>query len=338
MLAGRTSSLSDREPLTRLLKEALNLTDDAVSISASFQKWKYWDAHPHVEGSRSHILESDGNIAAHGCIWPVPLRTPFGPLPAFHLIDWAARTDVPGVGMQVLRRCCGDMAAAFSIGGTAITRKILPAFGYRPQNTMTFFQRPLRLFQPALRESALDWKMPARVGRNLAWSLFPHVPLAPGWGLSPLDVKEIPESLWPEASADQAVSLRSSQLLEHVQRCPLVRQSACFSLRKGTQPVAYLFLVQVGDQVRLADYGPANLDEETASILGVAAQKAARSSFPSATTAVAATSEPSVRAGFLRSGFRISREEEIRALKLNKILNPIKQFRLTLLDWDALCL
>lgn len=338
MLAGRTSSITDREPLTRLLKEALNLTDDAAAIGANFQKWKYWDAHPQAEGGRSQILESDGKIVAHGCIWPIPLLTPFGPLPAFHLIDWAARTDAPGAGMQVLRRCCNEMSAAFAIGGTAITRKILPVFGYRPQNTMTFFQRPIRLFQPALKESALDWKMPARVGRNLAWSLFPHVPLASGWSLLPLDAKDIPQSLWPVASADQVVSLRSPQILEHVQRCPLVRKSACFSLRKGTQAVAYLFLVQVGDQVRLADYGPANLDEETATMLGVAVQKAARSTFPSGATAIAATSEASVRAGFLQSGLRISREEEIKALKLNKILNPIERFRLTLLDWDALCL
>jgi len=106
----------------------------------------------------------------------------------------------------------------------------------------------------------------------------------------------------------------------------------------NSSAVAYFLLVQVGDQVRLADYGPAGLDEETSRIVGLGAQALALSMFPDATSVMAATSEPHSRSGFLRSGFRLVREEPIKVLKLNNSLSPISQFRLTLIDGDALCL
>ncbi|MEI9811632.1 MAG: hypothetical protein WDO18_02675 [Acidobacteriota bacterium] len=309
------------------------------ALHAGFQQWKYWGPHPLLSGSRSHILKQEADIVAHGGVWPIQLCAPSASFKAFHLIDWAAKPDVPGAGMQVLRQCSAEMAAVFSIGGSAMTRKILPAFGFKPYNEMTFLSTPLRALQPAWRESPKDWKMPARLLRNLYWYLHPSRTLPEGWRVSQVDPGDIPESLWPTSSAGVAVSQRSSQLLSHVMTCPTIRRSACALLGRVDNPAsAYFLLVQVGDQVRLADYGPSDLDEETSRILGLAAQSLARSSFPDATAVVAATSESSTRSGFLRSGFRLDREEKIKVLKLDKALRSIDRFRLTLIDSDSLCL
>ena len=220
-----------------------------------------------------------------------------------------------------------------------MARKILPAFGFKPYNHMTFLRRPLRPLQPALRVSPADWKMPVRVLRNLYWYLYPSRTLPEGWRVAPANPGQIPESLWPTSTAGVAVSQRSSELLSHIMTCPAIRQSACVLLSRGVNSAAaYLLLVQVRDQVRLADYGPAGLDEETSRILGLSAQVMALSLFPDATDVTAATSEPFTRAGFLRSGFRLGHEETIKVLKLDKSLSSIDRFRLTLLDWDSLCL
>ena len=339
LLAGCVSSPADRDSITSLMREALGISANESAIDPNFQHWKYWEPHPLIDGSRSHTLKDDRAIVAHGCVWPIQLCTPSGTFKAFHLIDWAAKRDTPGAGMQVLRQCCREMAAVFSIGGSAMTRKILPAFGFKPYNHMTFLRRPLRPFQPALRESPADWKMPARVVRNLSWYYYPSRTLPEGWRLSPVEPGQIPEALWPTTSAGEAVSQRSSRLLSHVVTCPVIRRSTCGLLSKGANPTtAYVLLVQVGDQVRLADYGPAGLDEETSRILGLGAQALALSVFPDATAVIAATSEPPTRSGFLKSGFRLSRDESIKVLKLDKSLSSIERFRLTLLDWDALCL
>jgi hypothetical protein len=102
--------------------------------------------------------------------------------------------------------------------------------------------------------------------------------------------------------------------------------------------MAYLFLIQVGKELRLADYGPAGLDEQTGMMIGQAAQQLAKSLFPSATEFMAATSETDVFAGLLRAGLCIRREEPIQVLKTGTELEQIDCFRLTLLDWDLLCL
>jgi hypothetical protein len=101
-------------------------------------------------------------------------------------------------------------------------------------------------------------------------------------------------------------------------------------------PIAYVFLIQVGEQVRLADYGPAGLDENSSMVLGIGVRDFAKSSFPTATSIMIATSETAVSAGISRAGFRLRREEPIRVLKTEKALENIHSFRLTLLDWDAL--
>lgn len=49
--------------------------------------------------------------------------------------------------------------------------KILPAVGFKPQNTVTFLGRPLHPLQPAWAESPRDWKLPARIARNIALAL-----------------------------------------------------------------------------------------------------------------------------------------------------------------------
>jgi hypothetical protein len=101
--------------------------------------------------------------------------------------------------------------------------------------------------------------------------------------------------------------------------------------------MAYLFLIQVGKQLRLADYGPARLDEQTSMMVGQAAQQLAKSLFPSATEFMAATSEAGALAGLTRAGLHLRSEEPIKVLKTAAGLEQIDRFRLILLDWDLLC-
>ncbi len=111
-----------------------------------------------------------------------------------------------------------------------------------------------------------------------------------------------------------------------------------FIVTRNDKPIAYLFLVLAGRQVRLADYGPAGLDSQTAKLIGIAAQFAAKQHYPDALRIAAVTSEPVVLSGLLDAGLRSSYEEEIRGLIVDPALVPVKQYRLTYLDLDALCL
>jgi len=309
-LIERASSPVDRQRIIDLLKESLGLAEAAVELDPGFLQWKYWTPHPLFGGNRSQVIEKEGKLLAHGCIWPIQLVTPLGRPMCFHLIDWAARRDAPGAGMQVLRRCGSGLTANFSIGGSAMTKQILPTVGFRYYNPVYFLGGPL---------PPLDRNLPA------------------GWDVAIRKPKEIPESLWPGVSSGLASGMRSPQLLEHVSNCPVIGESLCCVLYKHSNPMAYLFLIQVREQLRLADYGPAELDEETSVMLGQAVQKLAKSLFPSATEFMAATSETGVLAGLLGAGFCLRDEEPIKVLKTGTGLEQIDRFRLTLLDWDLLC-
>jgi len=301
--------------------------------SKAFQRWKYWDTHPLCADSRSHVLLDGETIVAHGCCWPVLLEGAFGELPSMHLIDWAADRKVPGAGMQVLRLCQKDVAGAIAIGGSEMTRKIIPAFGYKPYNSISFLYRPLRPISPAL--SLKDWKMPARILRNLGQYSFPRASMPAGWRVSRVEPSEISESLFPRPLTDEAVSMRSPELLTHIMKCPVVQDASCYVLHHRNAARAYFCLIYLRGQARLVDFGPVNLDRQTATALGLAAQCVARSDFKKVLDIHVATTEQSVREGLVRSGFRVKAEEPIKVVKLNGALKNTNRFRLTLIDWDA---
>jgi hypothetical protein len=94
--------------------------------------------------------------------------------------------------------------------------------------------------------------------------------------------------------------------------------------------------MQAGNEVRLADYGPAGLDAGTSAVLGNAVQLVARSAFPGAVRIAACTSEPGALAGLVKSGLRLRQEKPICVLKLNGDLDTVSHYRLTLMDWDKL--
>ncbi len=267
-LIGGSSSPAQRDSIARLLTQTIGIDAE----QEAFQRWKYWDPHPLFPNSRSYVLLDGETIVAHGCSWPVRLQGTFGELPCMHLIDWAAERKVPGAGMQVLRLCQKEVGAVFSIGGSDMTRKILPAFGFKACNSISFLYRPLRPISPALRRAPRDWKMPARVLRNIGRYMFPRVSMTAGWSVSRIEPSEIPKPLFPHSLADEAVSQRSPELLAHVMSCPVFQDAGCYVLRQMNVAMAYFCLVSLRGQARLVDYGRTGLDEQTAAAMGFAAQ------------------------------------------------------------------
>ena len=346
----RISSPRDRDGITELMHRAFgsDLTD--IFIDPRLQQWKYWDVHPFAASGRSYVLDGKERIVGHACRWPMRLLTTEGAFDAFHLIDWAADSSHAGAGLQVLRDSCEHSAAMFSIGGSPTTRRVLPALGqnlrrrtnpkeamsYQLGGTTYFLSRPLKVLAPALQEAPLGWRTPARIVKNAMYSVLPIPRLPAGYSFAPVSLTDITEELWPRPTVDMAVSARPVELFRHFANCPVLRKPMYFVVIRGASPIAYFFLVQVGEQVRLADYGPAGLDESAAHVLGTAAQLAARRNYQGVRRISTVTSERPVRAGLLQSGFLQSYTEEIRGLIADPALLPVKEYRLTYLDLDAL--
>ncbi len=352
VVQARISSQDDRGGITELMHRAFGSDLALTAIDPGFQRWKYWDEHPFSAVGRSYVLNGRDRIVGHACRWPMRIVTTARAFDAFHLIDWAADSSHAGAGLQVLRDSCENSAALFSIGGSPTTRRMLPALGqhlrrrsdraqalsYHVAGKVYFLSRPLKPAAAALHESSVDWKTPARVARNALYAALPAAKLPPGVGFEPVLPSDIPKELWPQPSFDSAITARNPALLQHFANCPVLQQSLYFVLTRNGKPIAYFFLVLAGAEVRLADYGPAGLDSHTGKLIGVSAQLAAKQHYPDALRIAAATSEPDVQSGLLDAGLRNTYEEEIRGLIADPALTSVRQYRLTYLDLDALCL
>jgi Acetyltransferase (GNAT) domain len=345
----RISSPGDREGITDLMRRAFGHELSPISIDPGFQRWKYWDKHPFMASGRSYLLNGKERIVGHACRWPMRILTPGSTFDAFHLIDWAADSSHAGAGLQVLRDSFENAAALFSIGGSPTTRRMLPALGehlsrratqgkavsYTTAGQVFFLNRVLKVVAPALRESPLGWRTPARVAKNALLSVLPIPRLPAGYSYEQVALKDIPQELWPRPGSAVAVTARTPELMQHFESCPVLQRPMYFLVSRQRSIIAYFLLVLAGGLVRLADFGPAALDESAAAVVGTAAQLAAKRYYPEALRIATVTSELAVRSGFLLSGFRQSYEEEIRGLIADPALQPVKQYRLTYLDCDA---
>lgn len=343
----RLSAPADREAITRLMREALGLPDGSIAIDPRFQDWKYWDPHPFMSGSRSYVIDGPADIAAHGCRWPIRLLSTMKVFDTYHLIDWAAKQSTPGSGARLLFESCGDADALFSIGGSAISRKLIPILGrsgrspvlaYQVTGDMYFLARPLKPDAVIRRGPPFDWKAPARLTRDLIRCAIPSYQLPSGYAFENISPLEIAADLWPKPTFGSVVSARTPELLEHIKNCPAINRPTCFAISHKNKCIAYFFLAQVGAEVRLADYGPSAMNEEASRILGIAVQQAAKKYYPNGEWMKAATSEDTVKAGLRLAGLRQSARAEIRVLVANEALTSMHKCRLTLLDWDALCI
>jgi hypothetical protein len=125
----RISSQADGNGITALMHKAFGSELALRSVDPGFQRWKYWDCHPFMPTGRSYVVEGKERIVGHACRWPIRVLTTTGAFDTFHLIDWAADSSHAGAGLQVLRDSCDNSAALFSIGGSPMTRRMLPALG-----------------------------------------------------------------------------------------------------------------------------------------------------------------------------------------------------------------
>lgn len=347
---GRTSSPQDQEEISSLVQRAIKIPKTATAVDSAFQRWKYWDSHPLMPPSRSYLLEDRAKMVAHGCRWPIQVRTMERDYVGFQLIDWAADPQYPGAGLQVLRDTCAGSGILFFIGGTNMTKRVLPVFGehlnrsrnksltYNVTGTSDFVSRPLQIIGPSFREMPFGWKTGPRFARNIYRYALPLNRLPKGYHFTQVVAKDIPEALFPKPSPGFAVSVRTTELFQHIASCPVIKRPMFFLLERQGRPVAYFFLVLTGTQVRTADYGPRGMSEADAKVCGTAIQLAAREHYPEAWRVSILTTEPVPKAGFMRSGFRPGTREENRIILSDQSLQFVQGYGLTFMDLDTLCL
>jgi hypothetical protein len=328
----RPTAPGDAAALSDFLRRMFQSRADAAFLARPHMGWKYWSARPHWNGSRSFAASRRGAIVAHAAVWPVRVTVPGHVIPAVHLIDWAADPEYPGAGVWLLRQIGTRARLMMATGGSEMTRRILPALGFRPHGEICWFARPVRPLRQALTTAEKDCKLPARFLRNTVWRFSVPLSMPRGWGAHALAPEDVPEALWPQPSSATAVAERDPGLYRYLVQSPFVRH-AMFGLEKRSALVGYFCLAFAPHVARIADlWLPSSDVEDWCAAFRTATVVAAREKEVNEVSAWATTAVG--KEALSRAGFRL-RDCSTMSVFGDATLLEGRTLHLQMLDSDA---
>lgn len=240
----RPTTVADEARLIEFLTRVFATERNADFVSPAMLRWKYWDAREDCPEPRSFVMEKDGEIIAHVGLWPVTVRTGAGLERGVHAMDWAADPAARGAGVTLFTRLIKNSDFVYGMGGSEMTRSILPKLGFRTVAEALTWARPIRPWRQMLNHQIKDWRLPVRLIRNIGWSMIPPRRVPHGW------VASGPGSEVADRYALLA-SEREGSFIRYLQQCP---GAPCliFDIAREGRIVGNFALCVVGEQSRLA--------------------------------------------------------------------------------------
>jgi hypothetical protein len=249
----RATEQNDLPALAKFLVRVYKFEPSDFHADLRLLEWKYLCPRPGWQGGRSYLLEKDGNIVAHAGVCPVSFRLPTGQtVSSLTMMDWAADSVIPGVGVMLLRKLMGMAPTSFIIGGAPVTRQIAPRIGFRQAGealTYAAWLRPWREFRtrPRTGRTVLrllhGWVHPVPIRSRLSgrWEFVP--------------VGEFDDSLQPILSGAKlpwTFCQRTVADLNYLLKCPHLEMGG-FLLRRQGRLGGYFIMGKADWEARLLD-------------------------------------------------------------------------------------
>ena len=317
----RPTTEADEHRLIEFLSRAFSIATEAAFLDPTLLHWKYWTPREDYPEPRSFVLERNGAITAHAGIWPVSIGTGEGRTRGAHMIDWASDPAAPGSGTVLVQKLIRQFDFVYSIGGSAMTQSVLPAFGFKHVTETWMGARPLRPFRQMLIHQAKNWKLPLRLARNTWWSLSPARPAKSGWTAVDARIADFN----PPASCP-----RGRAFFSYIEQCPAIQQFLYRLLNNG-QEEGWLALSLIQKQARLEGVWLHNSSPARLRSAYLAAQEAA-ARLRDACEIIAEGSVGPSEAAALEAGFRMARRTPVYLLQKNG--TPLMPFEFQLADND----
>ncbi len=236
------------EQIAAFLQQSFHAASDAPFLNRALLKWKYYEAGPSWPGSRSYMLRDEQLILAHAAIWPIQLHIDGRERSGIGFSDWAASEEHRGIGLLLVKKLITLASFTLVTGGAEITRQILPRMGFQPWASLPVYAKVLRPFRQLwTRPSYAGWKEPARLGRNIAWSMKPSAPVG-NWTAA----QDIANEEALSTVQGQNGSVHNVEFLGFMTRCPTV-PIGFYNLREGGVLKGYAMVSSLDGQARIAD-------------------------------------------------------------------------------------
>lgn len=243
----RATQPADLPALAEFLIRIYKFEPSDHHADPQFLEWKYLHPRDGWEGSRSYILEKDGQVVAHCGVCPVTLHlgneNPGNKITvnSVTLTDWAADPALPGVGIMLYRKLMATAPVSFVIGGAPATRLMLPRIGFRHVGealTYAAWLRPWREFQMRPRNERSILRLLHGVTHPARSSRQTHA----GWDFAAVD--KFDDSLIPLLNDTQRAwtfCRRTPADLNYVLQCPCLKMQG-FLLRRNGHLMGYFML------------------------------------------------------------------------------------------------
>jgi hypothetical protein len=329
----RPTSIGDLNALRQFLARSFGVGPDIPSWDPAVMSWKYWDRRDDWTGPRGYVLERDGVIVAHAGIWPMTLGAGDDTVQGIQMIDWAAAKESPGTGLALIQKLASMFDFIYSIGGSEMTCKVLPAFGFSQYTREWRGVRPLRPLRQIVTHQTRTWKLVPRLIRNWFWAMPKGSSPYKNWRAIEIAPQEILGAIYLARVADARFSPRSPAFFEYLLRCPVARFSLYGIVDRGELRGHFAISVLRG-QARVAGVWLREPSREAwAAAYFLARQTALR--LKGAYEIVAVGSEGASRSGAAEAGFRIMQGPFVYLLDKHGKLSLSPEFQFQLCDDDA---
>ena len=248
----RLTTASDLPALAKFLTGIFRLDAASSLANPRVLEWKYlWPRLGQTE-ARSYVVERDGRIAAHCAYIPVQFRLPGGgTVRSLTPVDWAADGSVPGVGTMLMSKLMKMAETSFVIGGSAVTRGLLPKIGFRQAGESWMCARWLRPWKE-FRVRPKGWQSGLRLLHGMAHMVSASSLSSREWKCVPLE--KFDASLMPilQARGPATICERTVEDLNILLRYPAAKMKG-FLLRQGERAAGYFILATGGWEVQIVD-------------------------------------------------------------------------------------
>jgi hypothetical protein len=329
----RPTESKDLPSLAKFLIRIYNF--DAADHHASTQllEWKYLRPRPGWPGSRSYLLEKDGQILAHCGICPVTFHLPDKTtVNSITMMDWAADPTSPGVGVKLFRKLMEMAPTSFIIGGAPATRHIVPRIGFKlvaDAFTYSVWLRPWREFQTRPRTP----KSILRLFHGLAHPLKNRRALV-DWDFAP--VSQFDDSILPVLTSERLTMTfcnRTVAELNYLLECPHLKMQG-FLLRRRGDLIGYFIIGRAQWETRLLDIVVNSSDANDWNLAYAAVVHAALQD-PQACRLRVLSSIPLITQALSCNGFWLQYKEPIAIYDPTRVLDRDLPIGFQLFDGDA---
>jgi hypothetical protein len=332
VLVFRATSAGDANKLITFLARAFSASLDSEFLRPELLHWKFWAPREDYSEPRSYVLEKNERILAHVGIWPVSFQSKIGSAHGCHMIDWGSDPSFPGMGVALLRRISERFDFIYSIGGSDSTERILPIFGFDKIGEAWLAARPIRPAIQVLTHQHVDWRSPARLTRNILWSLFPWIKKLDDWKISQEDLALNRNGLrTPESPV---CAFRPDGFFRYLESCPAAH-IVVFRIQNEKCEIGRVALSILHNQARIVGVWLEKPSEQNLYAAYCLAQQCARRD-RSAREIIAIGSTLSSRHAAISAGMRLRGITPIYLLRLRKC--PLVPVEFQISDYDRIFL